>query len=265
LVFIKPPPKSGRGRSGRFDFRVPDGLGQWVYPDWEDPGLKVEFYDCNHTLQVTATVEGDPALVQSDDYHPLSNPQGGKFVSVEGIDLAWFALGLVEAHVYAKVGGLEVQPYPSIVAAFMVVADAGQGPFYTTVERVRAEVPGAWPDLVTDEMVQLAIADQGRKIDAFLGTCYAIPFPDYGDSPSTPPVIEIICRKLAAYQCLEWMGRVNAAAEEGLKERALSLLMRLAPSEGKAPLVRLAGYRGPLAVYSGALSRPEEGEEDVLA
>jgi len=258
-------PKYKKNYTGRFDFRVPDGLGHWVEPNWDDPGLKVEFYDADSTLRATATVGGEPALTSGDDYDAEANPEGGKFVAVEAIDLADFALGIAEAHVWAKVSGVEVSPYPTILAAFEVVADSAEGPLYTLVDRVRAEVPGTWPAAITDEMVTLAIADASRKIDAFLNTCYVTPFSDASAEPPTPPVVETICRKLAAYQGLEWMGRVNAAADENLKERALALLLRLIPSEGKAPLVRLSGYQGPVAVYRGSLSRDDDGvEEDVV-
>jgi len=255
--------KSGKAR---FDFRVPDGLGNWVYPDWDDPNLKVEFYDSGSTLRATATVGGDPALTQGDDYDADDNPDGGKFVAIEDVDLADFDLGLAEAKVYAEVSDTQVLPYPSIVEAFEVVADAGEGPLYSTVDRVKDEAPGAWPDSVTDDMVTLAIADASRKIDAFLGVCYDVPFPDIGGDPATPAVIETICRKLAAYQCLIWMGRVNAVVEEGLAGKAMSELLGMVPANGKAPLVRIEGYSGPVSVYQGSLTRGDlETGEDALA
>jgi hypothetical protein len=258
-------PKYMKGDNGRFDFRVPDGLGHWVYPDWDDPGLKVEFYDADNNLKATATVGGDLALTQGDDYDENNNPDGGKFVAVEGIDLADFALGVAEAWVYAKVSSVQVMPYPTVIAAFEVVASAAEGPLYTTVDRVKAEIPGSWPESVTDEMVMLAVADASRKIDAFLRTCYDTPFPDINDDPETPAVLETICRKLAAYQCLLWMGRVNAAGECNLKQIAMSELMRLAPSQGKTPMVRLPGYRGPVAAYRGDIARSDDQVlEDVL-
>lgn len=259
-------PRYMQGDKGRFDFRVPDGLGNWSYPDWADPGLKVEFYDADGLLKFTATTSSDPALVQGDDFDESLNPDGGAFVAVEELVLAGFALGTAEAWVYAKVSGVSVLPYPTVLAAFEVVADAVSGPLYSTVNRVREEVPGAWPQAVTDEMVTRAIADAGRKMDAFLGTCYDTPFADIGDDPPTPSVVETICRKLSAYQCMEWMGKVNAVSENDLKQRALSDLMRLVPSEGKTPFVRLAGYRGPVAAYCGDLSRSDDQiQEDVPA
>ena len=72
-------PKYMKGDNGRFDFRVPDGLGHWVYPDWDDPNLKVEFYDSASALRATATVGGDPALTQGNDYDENDNPDGGNF------------------------------------------------------------------------------------------------------------------------------------------------------------------------------------------
>ncbi len=259
-------PSYMKGDLARFDFRVPDGLGNFTYPDWDDPDLKVEFYDSDSVLQFTATTSSSPALVQYDDYDQGQNPDGGPFVSVDGIDLGCFSLGIAEAKVYAKVGGMEVFPYPSIISAFEVIAQFAQGPLYTSASRVREQIPGEWPQEVTDEMVTQAIADAGRKMDAFLQSCYDTPFPDVNDDPPTPAVLETICRKLAAHQCLQWMGRVNAASEENLKQRALAELMRLAPAEGKAPVVRLTGYKGPVASYQGELKRSDlEHKEDVLA
>jgi len=258
-------PKYVKGGTGRFDFRVPDGFGRYVWPDWDDPGLKVELYDADNVLRVTAGISGEPALTQGDDYDEQAKPDGGKFVAVEAIDLTEFALGLAEARVYAKVGGVEVFPYPTVLSAFEVIMDAGEGPLYATVARVRAEVPGTWPEAITDNLVTLAIADASRRIDAFLSGCYDPPFADAAAEPATPSVLENICRKLAAYQCLTWMGRVNGVAEENLLERAQSLLMRLIPAEGKAPLMRLAGYRGPVAVYAGRLDRGDEEAGDVFA
>jgi hypothetical protein len=254
-------PKTG---TGRFDFRVPDGFGRFVWPDWDDPALKVELYDADNILRVIAQVNGAPALTPGDDYEAQYHPEGGKFVAVEAIALSGFSLGVAEARVYAKVDGVEVFPYPTALSAFEVIEDTGAGPLYSTVARVRAEVPGTWPEAVTDAMVTLAIADASRRIDAFLAGCYCTPFPDAAAEPSTPPVLENICRNLAAYQCLTWMGRVNDVAEQDLHERAQSLLMRLIPADGRAPLIRLAGYDGPVAVYAGRLAPCDEEAGDVV-
>ncbi|MFO8056105.1 MAG: phage protein Gp36 family protein [bacterium] len=253
-----------KSSKARFDFRVPDGHGHWVYPDWDDPGLKVEFYDSEGTLQFTATAGSDPALVQGDDYHEDYHPGGGKFVEVSGLDLAGFALGTANAHVYAKVSGTEVSPCPSIIAAFEVVADAPAGPCYAEVSAVKQEMPGAWPASVTDEMVARAIASASRRIDAYLETSYQVPFADINADPPAPALVELICRKLAAYQCLEWMGRANAADQAALENKALQELEKLAPKDGKVPTVRLAGYQGPLPFYQGKLEDPNSNGEDYF-
>ena len=257
--------KYPRGGAARFDFRVPDGLGHFVYPDWTDAELKAQVYDANGELRLTATVGSTPPLTQGNDYDEQLCPEGGPFVAIEGIELSSFALGVAEAWVYAKVGGVEVLPYPTMLTAFEVVEDGPEGPLYTLVEKVKQEVPGSWPEDVTEEMVRQAIADMSRQIDGYLGECYDVPFPDIGGSPATPPTIEMICRKLAAKKCEEWMGRINAAEKLDLKENALSELMLLVPVEGKPPAVRLPGYSGPLALYQGDLRRSDaEESEDVL-
>ncbi len=241
----------------RFDFRAPDGLGNFVYPDWDDPGLKVELRDSGGTLRLTADISSTPPLEKGDDYDDTHKPDGGYFVAVENIDTSEFSLGTVQAWVYAKVDGAKILPCPTIMTAFEVITAAAAGPLYTAVENVKKEVPGKWPETITDEMTIRAIADSSRKIDAFLRTCYDTPFPDISDNPSPPAPVEMICRKLAAYQCLEWMGMVNAAFEESLNQRALSDLMRLVPSDRKTPMVRLDGYKGPVAAYQGTLHRTD--------
>lgn len=251
-------PRYARSWPGRFDFRVPDGAGNFEYPDWDDPDLKVEFIDAGGTVRATALVGGELALVQGDDYDASANPDGGKYVAAEGIDLAGFALGVAEARIYARVGDVDVEPYPTPVAAFEVVEDAGEGPLYSSVSMVRQEAPGQWPDTVTDAMVTLAIADASRAIDAYLGAYYDTPFPDAGDSPPAPAPIENVCRKLAAHQCLVWMGRLNEANDQRLRDGAMSMLMFLAPSRGKTPVMRLDGYKPPLAVYQGGISRSDD-------
>ncbi len=246
----------------RFDFRVPDGLGDWVYPDWDDPDLCVEFYDSENTLRFTATTGSEPALVQGDDYDGDHNPEGGKFIEVSDLDVSEFALGVAEAHVYAKVSGIEVSPCPTVVTAFQVVADAPAGPCYTAVSAVKEEIPGTWPESITDEMVTRAIASASRRVDAYLFTAYQVPFPDWSDEPQTPALIELICRKLTAYQCLKWMGRANAADQAGIENKALEELERLAPKGNGAPQVRLEGYHGPLPCYQGTLRHGGSSRED---
>jgi hypothetical protein len=246
-------PEYIKGGMARFDFRVPDGLGDYVYPDWDAPDLKVEFVDSGGTTRLTVTTSSTPPLQKGDDYDETARPHGGPFVAVENIDTSSFDLGSVQARIYAKVEGGEVLPCPTIMTAFEIITAVAAGPLYTTLENVKKEVPGKWPTSITDDMVMRAIADSSRKIDAFLKICYETPFPDISDSTPPPAPVELITRKMAAYQCLEWMGMVNASFEESLNQRALSDLMRLVPSGGNTPMVRLDGYKGPIAAYQGTL------------
>ena len=113
LAYVKPGPAG-------FDFRVQDGLGNCVYPDW-DESFKIEFLDVDCKLQFTATIASSPALEKGDDYYEMELPEGGPFVEVDGIDLANFPLGRVEARVYTRVDGVDVLPSPTVLAAFEVV------------------------------------------------------------------------------------------------------------------------------------------------
>ena len=250
-------PKYTRDEMARFDFRVPDGLGNWVYPDWDDPDLKVEFYDGADTLRVTAAPNGSPALQQGNDFHETGFPDGGPFIYVEGIPLQEFEPGLCEALVYAKVSGVEVAPWPTALSAFEVVAYTVSGKLYTTADRVRAEAPGEWPGSITDEMIMTAVADASRKVDSYLSTCYQTPFTGINQGEGPPERVEAITRKLAANQCLVWMGRANAALEQGLEKEALSELEKMVSANGKAPKVRMEGYAGPTAAYQGSLERKD--------
>ena len=245
-------PRSGLGR---FDFRVPDGLGNFVLPDWEDPDLRVEFRDRTGVLRFTATVASDPALVAADDYNLVTCPEGGPFVAVDGVVLADFADGTAEARVYARVGEAPVLPWPTVLPCFTVVDDEAEGPFYSSVARVRQEIPGDWPAAVTDAMVRRAIADAGRRIDAFLAEHYDTPFADIDAAPSTPPPIEAVCRRLAAEQCLVWLGRAEAAPDATPDERVAGLLAALTSVDGRPPRARLPGWRGPVGLYQGNLER----------
>lgn len=246
MVTLPVYPRSGLGR---FDFRVPDGLGNFVLPDWDDPDLRVEFYDADGALRFTATVDSSPALAAGDDYDPVGCPEGGVFVAVERIPLGDFAAGAAEARVYAKVESMPVLPWPTTLACFEVMDDEAEGPFYTTVARVRQEVPGEWPASVTEAMVRRAIGAAGRRIDAALTGQYDTPFADIDDVPPTPPVIESICRRLAAAQCLVWLGRAEVAPEPDATDE----LAALAGSDGRTPAMRLPGWNGPAALYQGEL------------
>ena len=192
----------------------------------------------------------------------MTCPEGGAFVAVNGIVLADFAVGTAEARVYARVDAVQVQPWPTLLPCFTVVDDDAQGPFYATVARVRQEVPGAWPASVTDAMVLRAIADAGRLIDACLAEQYDTPFADISAAPSTPPLIETVCRRLAAEQCLVWLGRAEGSPSGSPPAaRAAEELAALMSADGRPPAVRFPGWRGPVGLYQGAIERGDLREQ----
>jgi hypothetical protein len=251
-------PQYQQNESGRFDFRVPDGLGEYIYLDWDDENLKVEFRDSGGTLRFTATTSSNPALTKESD-------DQGCYHSVEGIDLSEFEVGNVEASIYGKVNGAQVEPYPTVIVAFEVIPGYGEEPLYTTAERVKEELPDDLPDELTDSLITQYIADQSRKIDAYLRTCYLVPFNGIGDSPPTPEMVEQVCRKLALHECLLFMARDNRVTEESpFAREAFSSLEKMIPQNGKAPLIRLEGYTGPRPVYSGEILRQDYPDEDIL-
>ncbi|OGP58262.1 MAG: hypothetical protein A2V67_20495 [Deltaproteobacteria bacterium RBG_13_61_14] len=251
-------PQYQPNQPGRFDFRVPDNLGNYLYPDWDDPGLKVEFRDSTGTLRFTATTSSSPALSQEQDSE-------GYYVTVEGMDLTSFALGNAEASIYCQVNGEEVMPYPTILVAFQVIPALGPDPLYSTTDRVLEELPGDLPAELSTSVVAGFIADQSRRIDAYLRTCYAVPFPGIGDNPPTPALIERICRRLAAADCLRFLGRsVREGQPATWDTEALAELESLVPRDRQAPRLRLPGYLGPAPVYQGELSRDDQSPGDLL-
>jgi len=136
---------------------------------------------------------------------------------------------------------------------------------YTTAEQVQAELPGDLPTELSTEVIEGFIEDQGRRIDAFLRTCYQVPFPGISDSPPTPALIERICRRLAAADCLRFLGRALREDEPpALAAEAMGDLQALVPGDRLAPRLRLPGYQGPAPVYQGELSRSDDGDADVL-
>lgn len=251
-------PQYQQNEPGRFDFRVPDNLGNYLYPDWADPELKVEFRDSGGTLRFTATIASNPAMTQGED-------DPGNYVYIAGLDLSAFALGNVEAGIYCRVGGVPVEPYPTRLTAFEVIPAQGAAPLYTTSARVTAELPGDLPAELSSAVVAGFIADQSRRMDAFLRTCYQVPFPGIGDVPPTPALIERICRRLAAADCLRFLGRALREDEPpALAAEALRDLEALLPSDRLAPKLRLPGYAGPAPVYQGELSRGDDGQADLM-
>jgi len=237
----------------RFDFRIHDALGGYVAPDWDDENLKVEFYDSGGELRFTATTTSNPALSQGEDYE-------GIFIYVDGIALSDFSLGVASAKIYCQVQGAEVFPYPTVIEAFEVVEGVGEEPVYTTISRVRAELPGSAPSELTDSIIQQYIYDASRKIDAYLYGYYSLPFAGIEENPSTPALIEQICRKLALNDCLVFLGMLNQIElKPVLEERAIRQLEEL-----RAGRVRLSGYQSLLPVYQGQISSDLENQPDIL-
>jgi len=233
-------PKYVQGDFGRFDFRISDGLGSYLEPDWDDPYLKVEFYDGQGVLRFTSTKTSNPGLGVSED-------ASGKFIFVQGIGLSEFAPGICDAHIYCKVNGSEVLPYPTIIPAFQVISGTGAEPVYTTVEKVKSELPDDIPDQLTDLVIEQYIYDASRRIDAFLYGFYAVPFPGIEESPRTPALIERICRKLAVSDALIFLGTFNQMElNPASEQRMIEELERLRKGDLQIP-----GYDGPLSVYQG--------------
>jgi hypothetical protein len=242
-----------QGDKARFDFRIYNGLGGYLEPDWNDPNLKVEFYDGSQTLKFTATTSSTPALAASED-------AAGKFLFVDGMDLEDFALGLCTAKIYCAVSGAQVLPCPAIVEAFLVMSGTGSEPGYTTVSLVRNELPSDTPDQMTDTVVGQFIYDASRRIDAFLYDYYSVPFPGMEQSPKTPAVIERIARKLSVADCLVFLGMVNQAElKSTIEEQALLELSRLRKGE-----LSLPGHNPPVAVYQGGIYQEGSGLDDIL-
>jgi len=237
----------------RFDFRIWDGMGSYLEPDWQDENLRVEFYDSENTLRFTATVQSTPRLSSALD-------EEGKFVYVDGILLEEFSLGLCSAKIYCLVNGAEVFPYPTVVEAFQVVSGTGIEPVYSLVSKVRTELPSNIPAELTDFIIEQYIYDASRRIDFFLYGYYSVPFPGIEQSPATPALIERICRKLALADSLVFLGMVNQAElNSSLEEQALAELERLRKGE-----IRLSGYHPPSSVYLGKIYQEDSCCGEVL-
>jgi len=235
-------PKYAQGDQARFSFRIANGMGSYCEPDPEDPDLRVEFRDGEGTLKFTATKTSSPALASGEDAQ-------GVFLYVEGIELAEFALGTCDAHVYAQVSGEPVLPYPTILEAFEVIAGAGAGPVYSLLDKVKAELPSAIPAELTDAVIMQYLYDASRRIDAALAEAYATPFPGIEEDPPTPALLERLCRKLALADCLVFLGASNALElSPAVEDKTLAELERLRKGE-----LTLAGYAPALSLYQGAL------------
>lgn len=242
-----------QGDKARFDFRICDGLGNYVEPDWDDPDLRVEFYDSAHNLKFTATRSSSPPLALAEDGK-------GKFLYAEGIDLGDFALGVCSANISCTVLGAGVLPYPTVMEAFLVVTGTGAEPEYTTVTQVRNELPLAIPGQLTDSLVEQFIYDASRRIDAALYDYYSVPFPGIEQNPRTPALIERLARKLAVAECLVFLGMLNQTElKSTIEEQALSELLRIQKGE-----LCLPGHNPPLAVYQGGIYQEESEPGDIL-
>lgn len=239
-------PKYLSSDTGQFDFRIYDGLGSYLEPDWEDPALKVEFYDSSGALKFSATKNSQPPLTSAQDAQ-------GVFLLVAGIKLESFASGVVFARIYCKVNNTEVVPYPTIMPAFQVISGLGSEPVYTLVEKVKAELPREIPSQLTDQIVEQFIYDASRRIDAFLLGFYPVPFPGIEQSPQTPAVIERLCRKLALADCLFFLGTANQIELQiPSEEKIIAELNRLRKGE-----VQLPGFEPASSVYQGLLYQEE--------
>lgn len=104
---------------GTYQRQYVDGNDNIVLPDW-DANLYWEFRDSAGVLQFTATTISTPGLVAGVDA-----------VSVTGIPLTAFAVGVVQVSCYANYGGLSSFPSPELSYAFEVVASN------TMVDRLR--------------------------------------------------------------------------------------------------------------------------------
>jgi phage gp36-like protein len=239
-------PKYQQGGQARFSFRIANGLGSFCEPDWEEPDLRVEFYDGAGGLKFTATKTNSPALAAAGDAQ-------GAFLYVEGIELSDFSLGICDAHIYGKVNGEQVFPYPTVLEAFEVIAGTGAEPVYSITEKVKAELPSELPSQLTDSIIAQYLHDASRRIDAALAESYPTPFPGIEQDPATPAMIERLCRKLAIADCLIFMGTANEMEIKPLlEERAMAELERLRKGE-----LALPHYEAPLSVYQGAIYREE--------
>jgi uncharacterized phiE125 gp8 family phage protein len=77
-----------------------------------DANLIWEFYDHTGVLRFTATPFSTPPIVAGVDA-----------VSVTGIPLAAFSLGVVSVKLYGRVGGIDTFPSPDLAYAFEIIAD----------------------------------------------------------------------------------------------------------------------------------------------
>ncbi len=243
-----------QGYTAFFDYWIDEGLN---FPDW-DESCYVEFRDSEDQLKFTATSISTPALIKAVDGN------GNKFVYVQGIDLSDFALGNVEAGVYAKVEGVNIEPHPTLIpAAFTVVPAIGQAPLYTTVDRVIDELPGSLPESLSTEKLTRYIYDAARYIDAHLASVYSVPFAGIGDATPTPALIERICRKLAAHDCLSFIGMIGDQSP-GLwhYKQAMGLLKTLCGDSGRLPAVQV-GELDIQPLYIAEIE-PASGEGEPL-
>lgn len=239
-------PNYSQGSQARFDFRISNGLGSFCEPDWDDPDLRVEFFDSAGGLKFSATKTSNPPLEKADD-------REGIFLFIEGISLQNFSPGVADAHIYCRLNGEEVLPYPTIMEAFQVILGSGSEPVYSSAEKVRAELPAELPAELTDGVIEQYIYDASRRIDAVAISSYKVPFPGIEENPGTPALIERLCRKLAVIDCLIFLGTLNEMnINLPLEERVMRELMELKRGE-----LRIAGYEASLSFYQGSIYQEE--------
>ena len=154
-------PKYRQMDYARFDFRISNGLGSYLEPDWDDPGLGVEFYDSQGILRFTANQTSSPPLVSGSD-------RQGIFLALEGINLENFALGVCDARLSCRVNAEQVLPCPTVMEAFQVIPDSGTEPVYTTASKVKSELPAEIPAQLTDPVSEQDIFDASRALGSLV-------------------------------------------------------------------------------------------------
>lgn len=114
-------------------------------------------------------------------------------------------------------------------------------PTYTLEANVNRHLPGTLPSEVTDE-VATDIAAASEVVEANCGSRYGLnyktgtqKFPDIGDSPATPAIIELCARWLAAsYQLDRFSDQVKEGKitrSEKLEKKAMNQLNKIKEGE----------------------------------
>jgi len=215
------------------DFRIFDDSGVALSADM-DASFQWEFYDSGNNLRFTATTSSSPIIESGSDTL-------GTYYFVRNIDVSAWDLGIARVEISANVSSESISPSPYVENVFQIISDsAANSPFYTTLTRVKAELPGSVPTTLTDAQITTFIGDASRAIDARLMN-YAVPFNAIGDDPPTPHVIEKAARLITAHECLLFLGEIRGDATVGheWKDEADRILNELNPTDGSAPIASL--------------------------